>query len=66
MKHILLISVFAVSLGGCVVSPYDDDYRDHRDRHGHYDKKPGDRDWKKHDKRDWQKDRGDWRYGDRR
>lgn len=65
-KMILLSSVLAVALTGCVVDPWDDDYRGHRDRNGHYDRDHGDRDWKNRnhkDHRDWKRDRDnrDWR-----
>ncbi|MFH7765289.1 hypothetical protein [Acinetobacter sp. BSP-28] len=65
MKKVILLSVLAVSITGCVLDPYyDDDYRGHRDRNGHYDRDHGDRDWKDRDHRDWKHDRGDrdWRY----
>ncbi|MCO8041586.1 hypothetical protein OC498_01570 [Acinetobacter bohemicus] len=73
MKRIILLSIFAISVTGCVVDPYDDgDYRYNKDRHGqydrnhgdrHYDRKHGDRDWKHKDHRDWKHDRDnrDWR-----
>lgn len=64
-KMILLSSVLAVALTGCVVDPWDEGYRGHHDhRNGHYDRDRGDKDWKKHrDHRDWKRDRGDrdWR-----
>lgn len=61
MKKVILLSVLAVSITGCMLDPYyDDDYGGHRDRNGHYD-----RDWKNRDHGDWKHDRGDrdWRYG---
>ncbi|MGS0707610.1 hypothetical protein ACVBEE_14075 [Acinetobacter sp. ANC 3781] len=59
MKKMILLSVLAVSLSGCVVDPYDGDYRDHRDRNGHYDRQHGDRDWNNKDRPDWNHDRND-------
>ncbi|MGE8560622.1 MAG: hypothetical protein ACN6NJ_06710 [Acinetobacter sp.] len=61
MKKVILLSVLAVSLTGCVVDPYDDDYRGHRDRNGHYDRDHdhGDRDWNNKDRPDWNHDRND-------
>ncbi|MEZ2902766.1 hypothetical protein [Acinetobacter terrestris] len=59
MKKMILLSVLAVSLTGCVVDPYDDDYRGHRDRDGHYDRQHGDRDWKNKDRPNWNHDRND-------
>jgi hypothetical protein len=51
MKKVILLSVLAVSLSGCIVDPfYDDDYPRHSDRNGHYDRHYGDRD---HRDRDW-------------
>ena len=43
---ILLSSVLAVALTGCVVDPWDEGYRGHHDRNGHYDRDRGDKDWK--------------------
>jgi hypothetical protein len=66
MKKVILLSVLAVSLTGCVLDPYDDDYGGHRDRNGHYDRHHhGDRDWHNKDRPDWNHDRNDrdWRYG---
>lgn len=65
-KMILLSSVLAVALTGCMVDPWDDDYRGHRDRNGHYDRNHGDRDWKDRDHRDWKRDREDSDWRDRR
>ncbi len=66
-KMILLSSIMAVALTGCVLDPYDDGYRgDHRDRHGQYDRDRKDRDWKHKNDRDWKRDRNDrrdWRQG---
>ena len=59
MKKMILLSVLAVSLSGCVVDPYDGDYRDHRDRNGHYDRQHDDRDWNNKDRPDWNHDRND-------
>ncbi|CAB1214393.1 hypothetical protein [Acinetobacter bouvetii] len=54
MKKVILLSVLAVSLSGCILDPYyDDDYPRHSDRNGQYDRHHGDRDWK-----------GQHRYGD--
>ncbi len=69
MKKVILLSVLAVSLTGCVVDPWDDDYRGNRDRNGHYDRDDRDHrnhDWKNKDHkdhRDWKRDRDnrDWR-----
>jgi len=58
MKKVILLSVLAVSLTGCVLDPYDDDYG-HRDRNGHYDRHHGDRDWNNKDRPDWNHDRTD-------
>ena len=66
MKKVILLSVLAVSLTGCVLDTYDDDYGGHRDRNGHYDRHHhGDRDWNNKDRPDWDHDRNDrdWRYG---
>lgn len=59
IKKMILLSVFAVTLSGCVADPYDDGYRDHRDRNGHYDRQHGDRDWNNQDRPDWNHDRND-------
>ena len=61
-KMIVLSSVLAVALTGCVMDPYYDDDRGHRDRHGHYDR-DHDGKWKHKDNRDWNRDRDnrDWR-----
>ncbi|WP_441374399.1 hypothetical protein [Acinetobacter lwoffii] len=66
MKKVILLSVLAVSLIGCVVDPWDDDYRGNRDRNGHYDRDHRNHDWKNKDHkdhRDWKRDRDnrDWR-----
>lgn len=53
MKIVILLSVLAVSLTGCVVDPHDD-YRGHKDRDKHHDRQYGDRDWKNN------KDRPNW------
>ena len=58
MKKMILLSVLAVSLSGCVVDPYDGDYLDHRDRNGHYDRQHGDRDWNNKDRHHDRNDRG--------
>lgn len=67
MKKVILLSVLAVSITGCMLDPYyDDDYGGHRDRNGHYDRHHhGDRDWNNKDRPDWDHDRNDrdWRYG---
>ncbi len=46
MKKVILLSVLAVSLTGCVVDPWDDDYRGNRDLNGHYDADHRNHDWK--------------------
>lgn len=51
MKKMFLLAIFAVSLTGCIVAPYDDHPR-HSDRNGHNDRKHSDR---KHSDRDWNK-----------
>lgn len=51
MKKMFLLAIFAVSLTGCIVAPYDDHPR-HSDRNGHNDRKHSDR---KHSDRDWDK-----------
>ena len=51
MKKMFLLAIFAVSLTGCIVAPYDDHPR-HSDRNGHHDRKHSDR---KHSDRDWNK-----------
>lgn len=56
MKKTILLAVLAVSLTGCIVSPYDDHPR-HSDRNGHYDKQHGDRDWKHSQRPHWDNDR---------
>ncbi|MGE8538759.1 MAG: hypothetical protein ACN6NI_05700 [Acinetobacter sp.] len=68
IKKVILLSVLAVSLTGCMVDPWDDDYRGNRDRNAHYDRDHKDRDWKnkdhRGDHRDWKRDRNDnrdWR-----
>jgi hypothetical protein len=48
MKKMILLSVLAVSLTGCIVSPYDDyDHHRHSDRNAHHDRQYADRDWNK-------------------
>ncbi|OAL85188.1 hypothetical protein [Acinetobacter sp. SFD] len=62
MKIVILLSVLAVSLTGCVVDPHDD-YRGHKDRDKHHDRPHGDRDWNNNkDRPDWNnnKDRPNW------
>ena len=65
IKKVILLSVLAASLSGCIFDPYDEGYDGHRDRNGHYDRQHGDRDWNNKDHRDWNHDRSDrdWRYG---
>ncbi|WP_374663040.1 hypothetical protein [Acinetobacter sp.] len=60
IKKIILLSVFATVLTGCMVSPYDDDYpHDGRHHSGQYDNHhrwDGDRndhpDWRNHNRHD--------------
>lgn len=59
MKKVIVLSVLAVSLTGCMVDPWDNDHRDSRDRNGQYDRQHGDRDWKNKDHRDGRHDRND-------
>lgn len=64
MKKVILFSVLAVSLTGCMVDPWDDDSGHRQDRNGHYDRHDKDRDWKNKDHRDWKnKDHRDWKDG---
>ena len=65
MKKVILLSVLAVSLTGCVMDPHDGDYRGHKDRDKHHDQQRGDRDWNNKDRPDWNnnKDRHDWNPG---
>ena len=52
MKKMFLLVIFAVSLTGCIVAPYDDHPR-HSDRNGHNDRKHSDRDWNKQHRPHW-------------
>lgn len=53
MKKMLLLSVLAVMISGCMVSPYDDDQHRHSDRDGRYDRQHGDRDWNNNQRPHW-------------
>lgn len=61
MKKIIVLSVLAISLSGCVIDPYYDDEHRHRDRYGHHDRDYDDRDhddwdWRDRDGREWRRD----------
>ena len=54
IKKMLLLTLLAVSITGCVDSPYDNHHR-HPDRDGRYDRPAGDKDWnnRPHGDKDW-------------
>ncbi len=66
MKKIIILSVFAVTLTGCVVAPYDDYPRDGRHHSGQYDRdRDGRPDWRNQNRQGQDYDRrGDHRHSD--